>query len=209
MIENLTSGGRVPDPLSVDRIVANLGAAGAHYAHLLPIMLEEQESKAPNTFATDIGDATENSGGVPGGNAVTARWLLEPHQALLVEVTPPTPCSYWDVQVGNIWYESFDYREFFSGLTHEQAQMNANGSVTLVLSGRDPGTVNWLETAHHRQGHIAIRWQLTEGKLPVPRCTVVDVSEVAQRTGLPVVSDDERRGQREGLRISFNKRFGI
>ena len=208
-IENVTAGGRVPEPLTLDTVVAQLGAAGAHYAHLLPMMLGEQQRKSPNSFATDIGDPTSKSGGVPGGNAVTARWQLEPHQALLVEFTPPTPCPYWDVQVGNIWYESFHYRQFFSGLTHEQAHVNGDGSVTLVLSEQDPGTANWLETAQHRQGHIAVRWQLTDGKLPIPRCTVVDASEVAERTGLPRVDDEERRSQREGLRISFNERFGI
>ena len=120
---------------------------------------------------------------------------------------PPTPCAYWDVQVGNGWYESFDYRNMFSGLTCEQAVLAADGSVTLVVAAEDPGTANWLETAHHREGHIAIRWQLSEGRLPIPRCTVIDAAEVRARTGLQPVAVEQRRQMRQALRSGFDARF--
>lgn len=176
---------------------------------LLPAMQGELIAKGAekNAFATDIGDPTSNFGGVPGGNAVTSRWSLGPEQALLVRVTPAEPCAYWDVQVGNGWYESFDYRSHLSGLTCEQAHLDEDGSVTLVVADRDPGTVNWLEAAGHREGHIAIRWQLTEGNLPVPACTVVPVAEVAASTGLPTVDAEERARQRRALGRSFERRF--
>ena len=161
----------------------------------------------PNAFATDVGDPTSNFGGVPGGNAVTSRWRLEPHQALVVAVIPPDPCAYWDVQVGNGWYESWDYRERISGLTCDQVHVHDDGAATIVVAELDPGTANWLEAAGHREGHIAIRWQLTDGRLPIPDCTVVDVTEVPSRTGLPLVSPQERSRQRRALRTSFDARF--
>jgi hypothetical protein len=209
-IENLTAGGAPAQPLTLEAAVAGLQRAGAMYQRVVPLMLSEMVGKAAqkNSFVTDIGDPTSTSGGVPGGNAVTARWSLQPHEALIVEVTPPVPCAYWDVQVGNGWYESFDYRTCFSGLTCEGAMLNADGSVTLVLSQQDPGTANWLEAAHHREGHIAIRWQLSDGNLPIPKCEVVDVASVASRTGLPRVSPQERAAQRAQLRSAFDARFG-
>jgi hypothetical protein len=209
-IENLTGGDVAPLPLALAASVTMLGRAGAMLERFVPSFLSEMVAKdnSKNRFATDIGDPTSKGGGVPGGNAVTGRWSLGPNEALVVEVTPPTPCAYWDVQVGNGWYESFDYRNHFSGLTCEGAHLNANGSVTLVLSQEDPGTVNWLETANHREGHIAIRWQLTDGVLPIPRCTVVDVAQVSARTGLPAVARDSRMRQRNDLRHSTDARFG-
>ena len=145
----------------------------------------------------------------PGGNAVTARWHLERGEALLVSVHPPDPCPYWDAQVGNVWYESWDYRHFFSGITCRQASAAADGSITIVVSDRDPGTANWLEAAGHREGHIAIRWQLSQGRLPIPSCEVVPVDEVAARSGLPGVTEDERLAQRRALRRSVEKRFRL
>jgi hypothetical protein len=207
-IENLTSSGAPPAPLTLETSVARLDRAAAMMSRFVPMFLSEMVGKAENSFVTDIGDPTSTSGGVPGGNAVTARWSLKPDEALIVEVTPPQPCAYWDVQVGNGWYESFDYRRHFAGLTCEGAQLNPDGSVTLVLSQDDPGTANWLETAGHSEGHIAIRWQLTEGSLPIPRCTVVDVAKVRQLTGLPAIDGAERSRERKDLARSVDARFG-
>jgi hypothetical protein len=209
-IENVSSGEQKSVPLRVDDVVDQMARAAATFSILVPLMQSEMIGKgsAKNHFATDIGDPTSISGGVPGGNAVTARWALEPDEALVVEVTPPTPCGYWDVQVGNGWYESFDYRNVFSGFTCENAHLNEDGSVTIVVAPQDPGTANWLETAHHREGHIAIRWQLSEGNLPIPRCTVVKFAEVAKRWSLPAVSPERRALERRKLVRSFDVRFG-
>ena len=210
-IENLTRGEEPKQPLTLDQAVGRIERAAKTYSMAVPLLQGELLGKAAtiNSFKTDIGDPTSNMGGVPGGNAVTARWRLEEDEALLVQVTPPEPCAYWDVQVGNGWYETWDYRHFFAGLTCENSVLGDDGSVTLVLSQRDPGTVNWLDTAHHREGHIAIRWQLTDGALPVPACTVVKVDDVRDRTGLPPVSPDERKQQRRRLRESVERRFRL
>jgi hypothetical protein len=205
-IENVTEGATVPAPLSLDAAVAGVHRAATMFSRSIPRFLDELASKPlPNTFKTDIGDPT-SGGGVPGGNAVTARWLLEADEALLVRVRPPVPCGYWDVQVGNGWYETFDYRHHFSGLTDAAAHSD-DGLVTLVLAEQDPGTVNWLETAGHRAGHLAIRWTLTEGQLPIPETEVVPVADVARLTGLPTVSPGERAAQRALLAQSLERRF--
>jgi hypothetical protein len=210
-IENLTRGGEIKSTLSLDAAAAGLARSAQSFGIFLPAMQSEMQSKAGsvNAFDTDVGDPTSNFGGVPGGNAVTTRWRLEADEALVVHALPPTPCPYWDVQVGNLWYESWDYRHFFSGLSGAQASLHDDGSVTIVVSERDPGTCNWLETAGHREGHMAIRWQLTEGKLPLPDCKVVKVDEVAAVTGLPAVTTNERRAQRRAQRAGVEKRFRL
>ena len=210
-IENVSRLDEPKATLSLDAAVAGLGQAAQSFGAFVPVMQSEMLAKAAsvNRFATDIGDPTSKLGGVPGGNAVTTRWRLEHDEALVAHVMPPDPCPYWDVQVGNGWYESWDYRHFFSGLSGGQATMHDDGSVTIVLSERDPGTGNWLETAGHREGHMAIRWQLTEGQLPLPECQVVKIDEVAARTGLPPVGADERRVQRRSQRAAVEKRFRL
>jgi hypothetical protein len=210
-LENLSNDKGIPSPLTLDTAVAGIRRATRMYSAMVAMMQGEllDKAEAKNSFKTDVGDPTSTSGGVPGGNAVTARWSLEPDEALVVQVTPPEPCAYWDVQVGNGWYESFDYRHRVCGLTCEGAHMGDNGSLTLVVSERDPGVANWLETAGHREGHIAIRWQLTEGQLPIPETLVVNVDDVAALTRLPTVTHDERGRQRQLLAHSFDARFRL
>ena len=210
-LENLTADGGLPKPLTLDTVVAGVRRAAGMFSVMLPMMQGELLGKGEkkNAFKTDIGDPTSTSGGVPGGNAVTARWALEPDEALIVRVMPPTPCAYWDVQVGNGWYESFDYRHRFSGLTCDGVHLEADGSVILVVSDQDPGVANWLEASGHREGHIAIRWQLTEGNLPIPETSVVKADEVAALTGLPAVDTAERARQRTLLARSFDARFAL
>jgi hypothetical protein len=210
-IENLTTSDGLAPPLTLTEAITGIRRAAGTYAAMLPIMQGEMLGKAgkENTFKTDIGDPTSTSGGVPGGNAVTGRWMLEPDEALVVRVRPPEPCAYWDVQVGNAWYESFDYRHHFSGLTCEGVVYEPDGSVVLVVADRDPGVANWLEAAGHRQGHIAIRWQLSEGNLPIPATQVLNVDDVAGATGLPSVSPEERAHARADLTDSFDARFRL
>jgi hypothetical protein len=210
-LDNLTAPATPPGPVTLEQVTAGIRRASGMFAYMLPLMQGEllEKGQQKNAFTTDIGDPTSTSGGVPGGNAVTARWSLEPGEALIVRVLPPTPCAYWDVQVGNGWYESFDYRHRFSGLTCEGVTLEPDGSVVLVVSESDPGVANWLEAAGHREGHIAIRWQLSEGNLPIPQTEVVAVGEVAARTGLPTVSAAERVRQRTLLADSFDVRFGF
>ena len=210
-IENLSRGGEVKSALSLDGAVGQITRSAQMFSLYVPAMQFEMQSKGGtvNAFATDIGDPTSNYGGVPGGNAVTTRWRLAADEALVAHVRPPTPCPYWDVQVGNLWYESWDYRHFFSGLTCSQAALHDDGSVTIVVSERDPGTRNWLETAGHREGHMAVRWHLTEGQLPLPDCKIVKIDEVAAVTSLPAVTADERRAQRRSQRAAVEKRFRL
>ncbi len=210
-LENLTGGDGLPQPLRLETVLAGMKRAAGMFSVMLPMMQGELLGKGEqkNTFKTDIGDPTSTSGGVPGGNAVTARWALEPGEALVVRVMPPMPCAYWDVQVGNGWYESFDYRHRFSGLTCDGVTLEADGSVVLVVADTDPGVTNWLEACGHREGHIAIRWQLSDGNLPIPDTTVVKVDDVAAVTGLPAVTAAERDEQRALLVRSFDARFAL
>jgi hypothetical protein len=209
VIENLTRGGAPQPVLGLDAAVAGLERAGRSIAVLTPAMQSEMVKKGetPNLFAVDIGDPTEAFGGVPGGNAVTLRWRLEPDEALLVEVRPPIPCAYWDIQLGNVWYESFDYRQVFSGICDRQAALNPDGSATIVLSDRDPGVCNWVEAAGHREGHLAVRWQLTDGQLPLPATRVVKAADVARLTGLPPVKPAQRQADRRAMRAAVERRF--
>jgi hypothetical protein len=88
-----------------------------------------------------------------------SHWRLGPGEALLVEATPPE-CVTWNLQIGNYWMESLDYRYHRIHVNKFTAAYEADGSVRIVLAHRDPGPrwPNWLETCDHQQGAMLFRY---------------------------------------------------
>jgi Protein of unknown function (DUF1214) len=211
-IENLSRGHTPKRPLTLADASQKLAGAGQLFQLMVPVMQQMMRSnreRSLNCFETADGGGV-SVGGVPGGIPVTGFWQLAEDEALVMDVMPPADCPYWDVQVGNGWYESFDYRHFISGSSDRETERNADGSVTLVLSERDPGRVNWLECAGHREGHMAIRWQAIAGAPPAPRCRVVKIAELARHAGhLREVSAAERAQQRRRRRRAVDARFRL
>ena len=59
-----------------------------------------------------------------------------------------------------------------------QAKYRDDGSFRLVVAHEDPGDVdNWIDTAGHRHGTMALRYVLTDA-YPEPRVRVVKTSDV-------------------------------
>ena len=93
-----------------------------------------------------------------------SRWRLAPHEALVIEATPPE-CATWNLQVGNFWMESLDYRYHRVHLNKFTADVESDGSVKIVLAHRDPGSgwPNWLETCDHSEGAMLFRYVGAKG----------------------------------------------
>jgi hypothetical protein len=66
---------------------------------------------------------------------------------------------YQAIQVGSRWYVSTDYEHHQTSLTRAQSQPDPDGHLRYVVSERNPGIANWLETTGHRQGLTMLRWQ--------------------------------------------------
>jgi len=105
-------------------------------------------------------------------------WELRDEQALIIEVMPPA-CDAWNFQLNNFWMESLDYQNHRICINGSSARPEADGSLKVVVSHRDPGHPNWIETAGHREGTMCWRWyRLHEGATPAqPRCTLVNLKE--------------------------------
>ncbi len=54
--------------------------------------------------------------------------------------------------------QSLDYRYHRVSLNASEIAFEPDGSFTLVVSHRDPGMPNWLDTAGHREGVVFCRW---------------------------------------------------
>jgi hypothetical protein len=96
------------------------------------------------------------------GFMAPGNFKLADDEALLVTVDP-LGAQYLGFQLSDAWTLSLDVR-YLSSMNGRHAHPNPDGSYTYVISIRDPGVLNWLDTGGLLEGLILIRWQvLPEG----------------------------------------------
>jgi hypothetical protein len=154
----------------------------------------------PPIDRTDIGAAAEN-------RPVIGRWELGPDEALIVEVEPPEGI-YWSFSIGNPWWETIHYGRHQSSLNAHQAVQDSDGLVRVVLSERDPGVANWLDTAGHSNGPIILRCVRTK-TAPTPSTRVVPFDQVhaALPSDTATVTVEERASILTARRKAVRERF--
>ncbi|MBI02734.1 MAG: hypothetical protein CL468_01695 [Acidimicrobiaceae bacterium] len=100
-------------------------------------------------------------------------------EALLLEVEIPE-CTYWAVQLGDVWYQSLDWWNRQSSLNGHQAVVGTDGVFRAVIAHRDPGIANWLDTTGATQGVITFRWNQATFQ-PVPTAELVSFDDLTVR----------------------------
>ena len=154
----------------------------------------------PPMDMSSMGAAAEN-------RPVIGRFELEPDEALVLEVEPPEGV-YWSISLGNPWLETIHYGRHQSSLNGHQAVVDPDGLVRFVLSARDPGVANWLDTAGHSNGAMLLRCVRTK-TAPVPSARVVKVDDV--HSALPPETTMTTREERDrviaGRRRAVYERF--
>ncbi len=185
--------GEPPAPLTPGRMAELLDEAGLWTLQTARFWMEwvtqlrdayvPGELKAPKPF---VGGAQ----GIVYGNDW---WRLGPDEALVVESDPPD-ARYWQVQLCDVWFRTFDYATRQTGLNHGQARLDADGRLRCVVAHRDPGVPNWLDTCGHPEGMIQYRWIWTRDR-PRPSVRIVPFEKLkdALPDDTPEVSPAERR----------------
>ena len=109
----------------------------------------------------EVSEPAETDPNLPMADAFQAAsrgyFRLDEDEALLVEA-PVADCRYANIQLANPWMESLDYASHQSSLNHRTAHVDADGRVRYVISLRDPGVQNWLDTAGWTEGSLCARW---------------------------------------------------
>jgi hypothetical protein len=122
---------------------------------------------------------------------------LADDQALIVEVDP-NDSDLWDIQLYNLaWFESLDFPNRCTSLNHHQAHRDADGHIRVVISARDPGVANWLDTEGRPGVCGSIRWWRIKQQ-PLVKSTVVPLADVraALAEDTPAFSAEQRAEQR-------------
>jgi len=138
-------------------------------------------------------------GGLVGQFYYEGAYDLQPDEALIVEAKVPAGCTYWSIILTNDLYETTDWYNNQSSLNGAQARVDADGVVRYVVSAKDPGVPNWLDTSGYRSGAIQGRWAECSSN-PIPTVRKVDFSQI--RASLPsdtpaVTPQDREKSIRE------------
>ena len=180
--------GDVPPPiLGVDEIAAKLEFAA--------LFLQFVAATAVNMWHDTAGNVN-HFGGTAGSEHVAAqddevrshsnaemtyhggRWVLGEDEALIISVhRPSNEFLYWGLTTSSAWMESLDYRYTTTNLNNHTAEPSPEGDWRLVISPRDPGVANWIDTGGRLEGYMIVRWVLADHP-PHPSCELVRIDSL-------------------------------
>ncbi len=127
-------------------------------------------------------------------------------EALVIETEIPDKVRYWSFMLADELFATIDWTNRQSSLNGHQARLDADGRFRAVLSLRDPGVPNWLDTGGYLRGVIQNRWNQASSA-PCPSIERIKLADVRAHLpkDTPVVSPAERdlalRARRRGAQM--------
>ncbi len=175
-LDDATLAQRMLDTIAFVR-ATSLGVRVFGEANPAPVPFVSNE---PNTVGTPW---SFRNTGIAAAGAVdifysSGTFDLGPDDALVMEGTMPD-CDFANLVLWNPHMQTLDYRSRRSSLSSAQMDLGADGSFRIVISERDPGVPNWIDTGGHHHGTMFWRFLLPKADPATPQCRVVPVSEVA------------------------------
>jgi hypothetical protein len=118
---------------------------------------------------------------------------LADDEALIVEAKVPDKVRYWSLILTNEIYQTTDWVNNQASLNDAQAHIDSDGWFRAVVSARDPGVPNWLDTAGYASGAIQGRW-FDASSAPTPQIRKLKLGAVraALPADTPIVSAAQR-----------------
>jgi hypothetical protein len=135
-------------------------------------------------------------GGLSGQFYYEGVYDLKDDEALIVEAKAPEKCLYRSVILTNALYETTDWTNNHSSLNGTQSAIDKDGVLRVVISARDPGVPNWLDTAGNPLGLIQGRWTDCDSQ-PIPSVRKVALADV--RAALPAETATVTPAERETI----------
>lgn len=153
---------------SLTRVPAFISGTSQIFLHWANIFRGENK----NALSTTDQSMFSKAGGDPMIHYLHGWWELAEGQALKITSDIPK-CEGWNFQINNIWMESLDYRHHTIHTNNGLAELNEDGSVTVIVSSK-PQNGNHIDTAGHNRGTMLWRW--TGAKThPVPKVEIINV----------------------------------
>jgi hypothetical protein len=189
-IQRLDTAGVPRSPVSLDRIDKRYGVAAKMLTGRIETWFAFPEWFTYREPVNTLTMPAPTPGGLSTQFSSIGHYALADDEAMVVEVPACDAAAYQAIQVGSKWYVSTDYEHHQTSLTGAQSVRSA-GVFRYVISERNPGIANWLETTGHAAGVMMLRWQRLTRPLDAsdgPRVSVVPFASLASLASL----DDQR-----------------
>lgn len=179
---------------SAATLEANLRAIPATASFIAPLLVDRPQKLRAAGVVNKLNEVDFSQiGGLTGQFYYEGAYDLKDDEALIIETPVPETCAYRSVILTNDIYETTDWYNNHSSLNGAQAPADKDGVLRIVVSARDPGVLNWLDTAGYATGVIQGRWVGCSTK-PVPSIRKVAFEEIqrALPTDTATVSPEQR-----------------
>lgn len=107
-------------------------------------------------------------------------YSLADDEVLLVETTLDPACRAFSLSLTDACFSTIDWTNAQSSLNRHQAVVDSDGVLRVVVSARDPGLANWLDTTGHEFGVLQFRWTGTPAA-PDVRVQVIPAAALGDR----------------------------
>lgn len=157
-IRRADKAGANPPPPSMDTLTKRYGVAGKMLLSRLRTFLAFPQWHYLKLPVNTMTEPRSTPGGLTTQFSSVGHYDLADDEVLVLTV-PRSEAPYQGFQLGSMWYVSLDYINHQTSLTSDQARVDPDGKIRLVISERDPGLANWIERTGHARGFLQLRWQ--------------------------------------------------
>ena len=109
-------------------------------------------------------------------------FALADDEALVIEARMPDGVRAFSLSLTDRYFSTIDWANAQSSLNRQQALIDGDGVLRVVVATEDPAVRNWLDTTGHRSGVLQFRWS---GSRVCPEVSVEKVARDALDRALP------------------------
>lgn len=202
------SQGKAPAPLTEQEAAQRIANAGAwiessvigwdKWLKLALSSAENNQAMPPRSIGG--GSTTLLYGGIP--------FVLAEDQTLVIEVDDPQ-ADYFSFQTYNYgWFDAGDYANRQTSLNNKQVKVDPDGIVRMVVSARDPGVANWIDSEGRQRGVVTYRYMSAKNP-STPRVSLVNFAELGGYLpeGTPRISEAQRQQDIAVRQLHVQSRF--
>ncbi|MFZ2172655.1 MAG: hypothetical protein WAW17_01205 [Rhodococcus sp. (in: high G+C Gram-positive bacteria)] len=201
-IARADTAGTAPGPLTRESVEKRYTRAGRGLVSRVKTWLKFPEWFYLNLPVNTMTEPRLTPGGLATQYSAVGHYDIAEDEAIVITV-PKSDAPYQGFQLGSLWYISLDYINHQTSLNVSQSQVDPDDHIRLVVSDRNPGITNWIETVGHLRGYLQFRWQRVSREFTAedgPRVDVVKFDEIHRN--LPYYDSNKISPQDYALRIA-------
>lgn len=158
---------------------------------MLRVMNEQIEGVEVNKFADVSGSF--GSAGISGQAYTHGVIEVTDDEAWIAECTIPDGCTYWSVQLMDYAYSALNGMYAQTSINGHTAVADPDGVVRIVVSARDTGAANWLDTLGLERVQIRFRWFASSAPEITPKVVRLDQLDQALPANTARVTAHQRQ----------------